>query len=132
MVNGRILVIDDDADLCEGIAEFLRDERYCVECTSDPFAVEALIERQKFDIALLDFKMSGLTGIDILKKIRSKDSQMRIIIITGRPFIEKLLDEENLSHLIDGVMSKPFNPDVLLKKISDLSLKRSVGAQEGL
>jgi DNA-binding response OmpR family regulator len=132
MANGRILIIDDDVDLCEGMAEFLRDEGYTVENTSDPFAGEALIEKGQFDMALLDFKMTGLTGVDILKKIRSKDLKTKIIIVTGRPFIEKLLIEENLSHMVDGIISKPFNPNVLLSKISDLFLKRPVELGEGL
>ena len=119
MTKQRILIIDDDVELCEGMAEFLQGEGYCVQYASDASTAEGLIESHQFDVALLDFKMSNLTGIDILKKIRSKDSKMRIFIVSGRPFIEKLLEEEKMAHLVDGIISKPFKTDVLLEKISE-------------
>ena len=119
MASQRIIVIDDDAELCEEIAEFLRDAGHFVKNTSDTLEGEALLESHQFDVALLDFKMKGSTGIDMLRKIRCKDSKMKIFIMTGRPFIEKLLEEEKMAHMVEGIISKPFKEKVLLNKISE-------------
>ncbi len=117
MAKLRILVIDDDVELCEGIAEFLRDEGYQVKDTSDAFAGQVLIDENEFDVALLDFKMTGLTGIDLVRRIRKSNSKVKVYLLTGRPFIEKLLEENNMAHMVDGVIGKPFKQNVLLEKI---------------
>jgi len=123
MGKEKVLIIDDDIDLCEGIAEFLQDEGFDVVFTTDPFQGEDLIDREPFDVLLLDFKMTGLTGVDILKRIRSRNVNIKIILVTGRPFIEKILQEENMTGLVNGIVGKPFDPDMLIEKIRSLCVK---------
>ncbi len=109
--------MDDDVELCEEIAKFLRDEGYIVENTSSISAGESLIEKHGFDVVLLDSQMTHLTGIDLLKKIRSKNLNAKVFIMTGRPFIEKLLGEKSVAQLVDDVIKKPFEVNDLLDKI---------------
>ena len=117
MDNKRILLIDDDAELCGELAEILQDEGYVVQNTSDSVEGERLIEQHEFDIALFDFKISGMSGMDLLKKIKHKRPETKVFLISGRPFLEKLLEEEKLSSLVAGIISKPFKIDILLEKI---------------
>ncbi|MBF0484090.1 MAG: response regulator [Candidatus Omnitrophica bacterium] len=117
MLKRKILIIDDDVELCEGMATLLRHEGYMVENTSDVFAGVNLIEEQEFNVVLLDFRMKGMNGIDILKKIQSKNSKMKVFIISGQPSIEELLEDEKVSHLVAGIINKPFSAKVLLEKI---------------
>lgn len=113
----RILIVDDDPEYCEGIAEILTQEGYTVRIAFDGSRAEKLIKEDRYDIILLDFKMPGPSGTDILKDIRQKSAESKIFVITGRPFIEELLKEENLSNLITAVISKPYNVSTLLEKI---------------
>lgn len=113
----RILVIDDDVELCEEMGELLRDEGYFVEHSSRSEQAEKLIKNNAYDIVLLDFKMPGLNGIEMSKKIRSKHPEVRIYMITGRPHIDLLLKEENAAELVDGVIAKPFDHKILLEKL---------------
>jgi DNA-binding response OmpR family regulator len=118
MPDKKILIIDDDEVLCQGIAYILQYEGYSVKNTSRPDEAEDLINGQIFDIAIFDYKMPGITGIELLKRIKNKNSDTSIFIMSGRPFIEKLLEQEEVSHMVTGVLIKPFNDKVLLEKIN--------------
>ena len=117
MEKTRIILIDDDETLCEGVAFILRDEGYSVMNTSCPDEGIKLIDNYVFDIALIDYKMPRLTGIEFLKKIKEKNPATKVFIVTGKPFIENVLAEENLSHLVEGIIKKPFKEETLLEAI---------------
>jgi DNA-binding response OmpR family regulator len=117
----KILLIDDDAQLCEEVAEMLRDEGYFVDNTSDEAQGEAWIKKNTYDICLLDYKIPRLTGIELLKKIKKKNSRCAALIVSGRPFIEKIIKEQNAAHLVAGVIEKPFEIKNVLDKIKKLS-----------
>jgi len=113
----KILLIDDDVQLCEEIAETLRDEGYLVDNTSDETQGEALIKDNTYEICLLDYKLSRLTGVDLLKKIKQKNPKCAAFIVSGKPFIEKTIEEQNVSGLVSGIIQKPFEIKDLLEKI---------------
>lgn len=115
----RVLIIDDDAELCEELQEILGDEGYDVEATTDSVKGAGLIDKDNYDIAILDFKMPHLTAVDILKQVKIRGRKTKFLLISGRPFIEKTLKEEGLSELVSGIINKPFNADVLLEKIKN-------------
>src|SRR4030042_5615810 len=96
----KILIVDDDVGLAEEMAEIRRDEGYWVESASDSSQGEKLIKENTHDIYLLDYKMSGLSGVDLLRKVKEKNSNSAVFIISGRPFFEKLLKEENVLTLL--------------------------------
>lgn len=120
MKNKRVLIIDDDPELCEEIVEIFNDEGYEACCVSDPHEGIAALAKGMYDILLLDYKMPGLTGVDILKCIKEKCLCLHIFVISGRPFIEKLIKEEGLSDMVSAVMSKPINFEKLFSKIKAL------------
>ena len=117
----KILLIDDDVQLCEEIAEMLRDEGYFVDNTSDEVEGEKLIKNNTYDICLLDYKMSRLTGIELLREIKKKNPQCSALIVSGRPFINKTIEEQNVSHLVSGIIEKPFEIKDVLGKLEALS-----------
>ncbi|OGV56511.1 MAG: hypothetical protein A2017_21405 [Lentisphaerae bacterium GWF2_44_16] len=118
MEKTRIILIDDDETLCEGVAFILRDEGYSVMNTSSPDEGMKLIDNYVFDIALIDYKMPHLTGIEFLKKIKEKNPATKVFIVTGKPFIENVLTEENLFHLVEGIIKKPFKEETLLDAVA--------------
>ena len=119
MSNKRILVVDDDDNLCEVTAEILKDEGYSVEFTSDTTKAEKLIDERIFDIALFDYKMPRLTGADLLRKIKARDPKTKVFIMSGRPFIETVLKEEKVYDMVSGIITKPFSETTLLEKIKN-------------
>ena len=118
MARKRILVVDDDETLCQGLAFILKDEGYLVKSTSDPAKARLLADQFSHDIAILDYKMSGLTGIDLLRSIKERNPQTVVFIISGRPFLERTLAEEQVAHLVAGVLAKPLTERDLLAMIA--------------
>ena len=116
----RILIVDDDVELCQEVAEVLSDESFYVKTCHSPEECAELINSESFDIALVDFKMPGLSGIELVKKIKQKSPATKTLIISGKPFIEKLKEDESVSHLIDGVMNKPFDIAKLIQTLRSL------------
>lgn len=125
----RVLIIDDDKELCEEMAEILEDEGYSASMAFDGLKGKGLIEKYDYDILLLDLKMSGLNGFDILKSVKNRDTRLKVLVVTGRPLDKRWLGEgtnaledkeEETLKLADGLISKPFNVEALLVKIKEL------------
>jgi two-component system response regulator HydG len=79
----RILVVDDDPDICQNLSDILSDLGYHIETAQDgPSALE-LLSRQHFDIVLLDFKMPGMDGVTLYRKIKEQRAGTVAILLTA-------------------------------------------------
>ncbi|MFA5351561.1 MAG: response regulator [Candidatus Omnitrophota bacterium] len=115
----RILIIDDDIELCEELIDLLTDQGYFTEFCHDPVEGESLIRAGGFDIILLDFKMPSIGGLEILRKLKADNIKKRIFIFSGRPSVEKELKESGLTETISGVIAKPIDFNTFLNKIKE-------------
>ena len=89
----KILIIDDDEELCELVSEFLEGEGFEAHCVNDG---EAGLERARsgdYDMAILDVMLPKMNGIEVLKNLR-KDSSLPILMLTARGD-----DAERVAHL---------------------------------
>lgn len=116
----KILIIDDDQDLCEEISEILQDAGYETHLEFDGLEGQKKIEKMNYDVILLDYRMSGLDGIEILKYLKMKNIKTPVIISSGRPLIEKTLENEDLIDFVKGFFQKPFDINILLEKINSI------------
>jgi DNA-binding NtrC family response regulator len=114
MDTKSVLIIDDDPELCAEMAECLQDAGWSTRTVTDSVLGLSLIEDNAHRLVILDYKMPGLNGIDLLKKIKSKSPRPAVIIMSGRPFIDQLLKRERVSDLVDGFLAKPFAAEALL------------------
>ncbi len=114
----NILIIDDDADLSKEMADILGDEGHSVDVRT--YTPENLphFRPHDYDVIILDFKMPGLSGSDILKQIPQKKFLPKIFLVSGKPFLEKLLQEEKLLEKVTEIIQKPFPIQELLNKIN--------------
>jgi len=116
----KILWADDEIDLLKPHIFFLKEKGFEVlEAKSGDDALEILEEEEHMDIVFLDENMPGLTGLETLRKIKSKNSTLPIIMIT------KSEEEEIMESAIGGQISdyliKPVNPSQIL-----LSIKKNL------
>ena len=123
----KILIIDDDQEMCEEIAEILKDEGYLVSMAFDGLRGKNLIEKYDYDLLILDVKMPGLSGLDILESIKERNMKLEVLVLTGKPLSRNLPEkirrkdkEEYILELADGIISKPFDIKILLSKIKQL------------
>lgn len=115
----KILIVDDDVELCEELADMFGAEGFLVSSASDSSQVDHFIGNGDFDLMILDYKMPGMTGIDVLKKMKSAGLKKEIYLVSGRPFIEKVLKEEQVADMLSGLMHKPINFMDLLDRIKN-------------
>jgi two-component system OmpR family response regulator len=120
--SGRILVIDDDRDLCEELSDALGEEGYSTEAAWDVARAKDLIIENGYDVVLLDFKMPGDGGIGILRIMKEKKIQAKVLLISGRPFVEDLLKEAGLLDAVSVIIPKPIAFETLLEAIRDAKL----------
>lgn len=119
MTAKKILIIDDDAELCDELSDIVAGEDYLVETVTDSARGLALIKKNIYNLVILDFKMPNLTAVDILKEVKEKNIKTKFIIVSGRPFLEAAIKKENLLDMVSAIISKPFNPETLLQIIAN-------------
>jgi DNA-binding response OmpR family regulator len=116
----RILIVDDDAELCDEIAEMLIDEGHSVDTAHDGSAGINLAAKNRYDLILLDYKLPGPGPRSTIEKMRNSQPNAQILLVSGRPFHHKLLGEEHLASLVNGTVDKPFTAESILDKIKSL------------
>jgi DNA-binding response OmpR family regulator len=117
----RILVIEDDEDMCCEVGEILKEEGYSVTTAFDGLEGKNLAESGDYDIILLDLKMPKLRGIEVMKSVREKRADMKILVMTGTVLENESEEKEAISNLADGCINKPFDVAKMLVKIKNLS-----------
>ncbi|MDA9793049.1 response regulator [Bacteriovoracaceae bacterium] len=111
----RVLVVDDEPDICEVLEMALTDRGVKVHSTTDPIKVANLLKCHQFDFIISDLKMPGLDGKDLIKQIKQDHYYWpQIIIMTG---FGKFLPEELYNQGVISYFTKPFKPDALFEII---------------
>jgi CheY-like chemotaxis protein/glycine cleavage system H lipoate-binding protein len=112
MADGaRILVVDDELPVCKSVSSALSTEDYSVDMALS--AEEALTKEQEetYDVIITDLMMPGLSGMDLLRKLKEKRSDVRIIMITGYPSIKSAVESIKIGAF--DYIPKPFTPNDL-------------------
>lgn len=122
----KILIIDDDEELCELVSEYLSVEGFAVESVNDGEAgLKAALTREH-DIAILDVMMPKMNGFDVLKALR-ETSKLPVIMLTARgDDMERIV---GLEIGADDYLPKPFNPRELAARIRAI-LRRSAAEHD--
>lgn len=127
-MNKRILIIEDDEEMCEEITEVLKAEGYQVEVAFDGLKGKKLINKGIYSLLLLDLKIPGVNGLNILRKLETKNTEFKVVVLTARPLRNQTLneqmilddEEEKILKKADEVINKPFDIELLLNKIKKL------------
>jgi CheY-like chemotaxis protein len=78
-----ILLVDDEEDICAVMADILADRGYQVDVAHEGKAALALVERQPYDVALLDYKMPGMDGLTLYREIKMLRSETVALLVTA-------------------------------------------------
>lgn len=127
-MSKRLLIIEDDEELCEEMADILRDKGYSVDVAFDGVIGDKILSENQYDLILLDIKIPGMNGLDVLRSAKAKRENLKVIIMSGRPLAKKRhtperapkKEEETLS-LADAFINKPFDVEKVLSKIEELT-----------
>jgi len=107
----RVLVIDDDEDICLYLKEFLSREGYKVTTVTKPLDALPEIKEGRHQIVLLDVRMPEVDGVSLLREIRAIDSDVCVIVMTAYPTVESAVDTMKADAF--DYLRKPFELDQL-------------------
>jgi DNA-binding NtrC family response regulator len=88
----RILVVDDEQGLCAGVQEALQREGYVVDATTDALAALKLAERRLYNLVVSDIKMPGLSGLELLARVRAASRDTLFILMTAYGTVESAVE----------------------------------------
>jgi CheY-like chemotaxis protein len=87
----KVLVVDDEASVRELLNDLLKREDCKVTICSTGEEALDLLKKEEFDVVLLDIKLPGISGLEVLKNIRDTDKKLPVIMITGFGYNEDLI-----------------------------------------
>ena len=105
----RILIIDDDRDICEYMELLLAQSGYEVATATDPRAALEMLRTEEFHVVVLDIMMPELSGMEVLQEIRSFDTDIAIVIFTGFPSVDTAVT--SMKYDVSDYIKKPFDVD---------------------
>jgi DNA-binding response OmpR family regulator len=120
----RVLVVEDEAHLAQGLRFNLQAEGHAVEVASDgESALERLVEKkERFDAVVLDVMLPGKSGFDVATLLRKKKNYVPILMLTARGRAEDVL--QGFAAGADDYLPKPFELAILIARLESL-LRRS-------
>ena len=124
MSKANLLIVDDELSVRDSLGKWFREEGYDTCVAESAHAALTQMAEHHFDLALVDIKMPGTDGIELLHRIREVDPEMVVIIMTGYASVDTAV-----TALKDGAydyVSKPFDPDDIAHTVHNaLAHKRS-------
>ncbi|MDA8326834.1 MAG: response regulator [Nitrospiraceae bacterium] len=123
----RILVIDDDMELCELLRDYLRPEGFEVEAVHNGRQAMERLLSGGHALAVLDVMLPGAGGFEVLRHIRERGCRMPVLMLTARgDDVDRIV---GLEMGADDYLPKPFNPRELVARIR--AIKRRAGREGG-
>ena len=125
--KARILVVDDDSDITTFIKLALVDAGFNVDVYSDPLQVISDFKPNYYDLLLIDIRMPKLNGFELLKKLRKKDTRVKVCFITSfEVYYEAMIAEHpSINNGLSGFIPKPITLENLIERIRNILVGRS-------
>ena len=118
-VKRKVLVVDDEPSVCEGIELVLAPAGFEVKKALKGEDAIKLIEREDFDVVLMDLIMPVMDGVEAFRRVREIDPRAKVLLCSGYSREERA--EDLIAQGAVGFLEKPFDMSVLARTISALS-----------
>lgn len=125
----KILVVEDDENVSDGIKDWLMLEHYVVEQAADGADALQLLAHYKYDLIILDWDLPTVSGIDVCRSFRAQGGLVPILMLTGKNALKE--KREGLDSGCDDYLTKPFELEELSARIRAL-LRRPAPIHAGL
>ncbi len=125
----RVLVVEDDEDLREGLSQALRRAGYVVDGAGDGVEGQYLGEVEDYDAVILDLGLPERPGLDVLRHWRAQGNDVPVVVLTARDAWHERVD--GLKAGADDYIGKPFHTEELLARLEAV-IRRASGANRGV
>ena len=122
----RILVAEDDAILAEGVTRTLRQSGYAVDWVKNGAEADCALDAEDFDLLILDLGLPKKSGLDVLKRLRSRDSRLPVLILTALDGVNDRV--RGLDAGADDYLAKPFELAELEARVRALTRRGMAGS----
>lgn len=115
MLSGKkvkILIVDDEKDMCNIISTILKEEGYLVDIARSGESALGKLKKRKYEFMILDYKLPGISGLTLLEEINHIRTRVKTIMISafGNENVKAKAKELGVVHFLD----KPFNVTILV------------------
>jgi two-component system OmpR family response regulator len=121
----RILIAEDDSILADGLLRSLRHSGYAVDLVTNGADADSALALQTFDLMILDLGLPQLSGIEVLRRLRARNSTLPVMILTAADSIEQRVKGLDLG--ADDYMAKPFALSELEARVRALTRRGAGG-----
>lgn len=113
----RLLIVDDEAAMCEMVSTILAGRGYETVTVTHPADVIGRIDAgEEWDLAVLDVIMPGITGVELARRLRLRNPDAKILFLTG--FVDALFTTRPTLWRGESFLEKPFTPDGLCEAVA--------------
>jgi len=116
--SASVLVVDDEKVVRDSLAEMLEETGYKVSSAEDGYEALTIINERPPNVVVLDMRLPGMSGIEVMKSIKEKDEKMAIIIMTAYGSIDNAVEAMKLG--ASDYITKPFPPERLEASIGKI------------
>jgi len=126
-----VLIVEDETIMRESLRDWLKDEGYEVETAEEGEEALQKIGETEFGVAVLDLRLPGKDGLEVLREAKAQDPKLKGIIITAYPSVETAVEAMKIGAV--SYIVKPFAPDALEKAIGEVlgPVQAEVKPEEG-
>lgn len=125
MESFRVLLVDDEKEFVSTLAERLEIRGLSVRVAFDGQEAMRILDNEAFDVIVLDVRMPGLSGLEVLKRIRTQKPEIPVILLTGHSATRDGIEGMRLG-AFDYLM-KPVDIDRLMEKMQEAAMGKSSG-----
>ncbi|HJL03859.1 MAG TPA: response regulator [Polyangiaceae bacterium LLY-WYZ-15_(1-7)] len=120
----KVLVVDDDQEICDFMETFLTKDGFEVKTLSDPAEAPDEVKVGGYHLVILDLMMPNMDGVEVLERLRKIDSDVAVVIFTGYPSLDTAVKSMKLDAV--DYLKKPFNPDEFREVIDRVMRKKGL------
>ena len=121
----RILLAEDDDVLADGLTRSLRQAGYATDCVNNGMEADSALSTQDFDLLILDLGLPRLSGLEVLRRLRARNSRLPVLILTAADSVEQRVRGLDLG--ADDYMAKPFALSELEARVRALTRRGAGG-----
>jgi DNA-binding NtrC family response regulator len=125
--NPRILVVDDELNICQSCTKILGKLDYEVDYVLNGYDALKMMEAEPFDILITDLKMSSLGGMEVLRRVKDAFPDTPVIVMTGYASVSSAIEVMKMGAL--DYLPKPFTPDELRAIVRQAVAEREIRLQ---